>query len=160
MGANMKYTVCGIDRTSGLQIVRTIDAQDPPAAEAIASRSMVVFDVEPAEGIAAIPPVRISAPKAPALTEPIRRLAFTLCLLILAGLLCWSAHEKELDQQRLASAAHHALAITPKLAAVPPELTRPGHPSLARPPAAPALAPSSVLHGKQPAAPAAASKTA
>lgn len=160
MGANMKYTVCGIDRTTGLQITRTIDAQDPLAAEALASRIMVVFDVESAEGIQARSPARIPASASGGSSEPIRRLAFTLCLLILAGLLGWSAHEKELDQQRLAAAAHHALAITPKLAIGPSELTRPDHSGIARPPAAPAVAPPPAIHEKHPASPAAAAKTA
>lgn len=162
MGSNMKYAICGIDRTTGLQITRMIDAPDHLTAESLASRSMVVFDVEPADSPQGRDRdvARLSTTTLPTISESVRRLAFTLCLLILAGLLGWSEHEKTLDQQRIASAAHHGLAITPKLAIGPPEFTRPDHSNAGRPPSAPAVAPHPSLHAPHAGSSTTAAKTA
>lgn len=108
----MKYVVSGICRSSGFVTTREVDAEDPPAAESIASAGMIVFDVEPAT---AGQPERGPALKrrggpSPA-NDTARRLSFAGSLLILAGLLAWSAHEQA-PEPRLAGPTLRATAMT------------------------------------------------
>lgn len=161
MGSHMRYTLYGIDRTTGLQTTQTLDAPNPLEAGSMGARSMVVFDIEPADAPQPQQSARGFAPASPIIGESVRRLAFALCLLVLAGFFAWSAHQESLHQQRLASAAaHHPLAGAPKLASGPPELTRPDH-AIVVPSHSPSPAlPHPALHAPHANTPAAAAKTA
>lgn len=120
----MKYVVSGICRSSGCVTTREVDAADPLAAESIASAGMIVFDVEPE---AAGQPERGAVLKRRATPSPVndtaRRLSFALSLLILAGLLAWSAHEQAPDS-RVAGSSLRATAVTATTQPVLPPIAR------------------------------------
>jgi hypothetical protein len=131
----MKYTVSGICRTTGFITTREVEAADALAAGSIASADMIVFDVDPAGGQSSRNPS--SGAPAAAWTpagDAARRVAFAGTLLLLAGLLAWSAHENAAERQPVRSAAQQVVVATSPAAATHPTLQ-----PLARAAAAPPL---------------------
>ena len=136
----MKYVVCGICKSAGVVVTRQIEAPDPLAAEAIAARTMVVFEVERQDTgeprNAASPSVAAPA----AMGDSARRVAFVFSILILAAVLLWSAQQKPTDHRQANSAVHPAVVLTTQLAvrtATLPQVARttalplvPGHVAL------------------------------
>jgi hypothetical protein len=120
----MKYVVSGICRSSGCVTTREVDAADPLAAGSIASAGMIVFDVDPAT---AGEPERGAVLKRRGTPSPAndtaRRLSFALSLLILAGLLAWSAHEQA-PAPRLAGPSLRAADVTATTQPILPPIAR------------------------------------
>ena len=114
----MKYQVSGICRSAGVVITREFEAPDPLAAEAMAARTMVVFDVEPRDGGQPRNPALADTPVSPLTGDSARRLAFVLSMLILATMLAWSARQKS-DRRQANSVVHPARVLTTQHAALP-----------------------------------------
>ncbi|HEY2584727.1 MAG TPA: hypothetical protein VGI81_03055 [Tepidisphaeraceae bacterium] len=116
----MKHVVCGICRTTGLITTREVEAADAVAAASIASGELIVFEVEPAQGQRPRLPDAARAAALSPIGDAGRRLSFVLSMLILAGLLAWSAYATAPARPRIGSSAHPAIVLTAHPAATRP----------------------------------------
>lgn len=118
-GYAMKYQVSGICRSAGVVITRQFEAPDPLAAQSMAARTMVVFDVEPVDAEPLPNPALASVSSSHAPGDSARRMAFVGSILLLAAMLTWSARQNAMDRHQADSAVQPVVVLSTQASPLP-----------------------------------------